>query len=274
MGAPSGISSGVGFRHVQFLLLDSNGIPQASGTGAYEGIEIGGAKTLTVTDPDPVEIVHYGDDNIFALDVLPPKTPITAEMVVGKQADAVDAALTGVNAITVGEDSLFPIGTNQRGNEKQVLVLAYRQSVDTDPVSANYGKRIWQLRIFPRCYVIPRESGFVDAAEERTYAVRPQFVTKYPWGVAFTTTAENIARAQGLRGSSEFKPKIVTHVANNVSTNFTLPVAAASIAKIHSWLVNTSGVGTPSTATTLTTSGMQYTTAPTTETLVTMYETE
>jgi hypothetical protein len=236
-------------------------------------VQISGAKPLTVTDPDPTEIVHFGDDSVFALDILPPKTPITAEMTVGKQSSDVDTVLTGVLEVTVGEAKLFPIGTNQRGNENQVLALAYRQAVDTDPASGTYGKRVWQMRLFPRCYVIPRESGFTDTAEERTYAVRPQFVTKYPWGVAFTTTAENIARAQGLRGASEFKPKIVTFVANGVTTSFALPTAAAAVAKIKTWIVDTTGAGTPNTATTLTTAAIVFTTAPTTGTLVTFYET-
>ena len=273
MGAPTGINSGVGFRHIQILALDANGIPAATGTTAYSGIEIGGAKSLTITDPDPQQIVHYGDDNIFALDVLPAKEPISGEMKVGKQSDAVDEVLTGVKNVAVGEASVFPIGTNQRGNENQVLVLAYRQAVDTDPDSGTYGKRVWQMRIFPRCYVIPREAGFEDTPEDRSYAVRPQFVTKYPWGISFTTTAENIARAQGMRGVAEFKPKIVAFVANGTTTQFALPVPAATTAKIKSWLVNTSGTGALSTAGTLTTGQLTFTTAPTTGSLVVFYET-
>jgi hypothetical protein len=273
MSAPSSVNSGVGFRHAQIMLLDTNGIPAATGTAAYEGVTVSGAKTLTITDPDPVDIVHYGDDNIFALDVLPPKTPITGEMTVGKQNNTVDALITGINEVQAGEVKMFPIGTNQRGNEKQVLMLAYRQAVDTDPASTTYGKRVWQFRLFPRTYVIPREVGFLDTAEDRNYAVRPQLVTQYPWGVQFTTTAENIARGQGLRGVSEFKPKIVAYVTNGVTTQFTLPTAAAAVGKIATWNVNTTGAGTVSTATTATTAALSFSVAPTTGTLVVLYET-
>lgn len=274
MTAPSGISSGVGFRHAQVLALDSNGIISASGTTAYSGITISGAKALTINDPEPRQIVHTGDDAVFALDTLPPQEPISGELRMGKQSDALDALLSDVNAVTVGEATLFPIGTNRRGDEAQVALLAYRQAVDTDDTSATYGKRVWQLRLFPRCYVIPRESGFEDNPEERTYTIRPQFITQYPWGVQLTTAIEDCVRAQGFRGSAEYKPKIVAFVTNNTTTQFTLPVDAHAATKIKSWLVNTTGTGAVSTATTATTQTLTYTTAPTTGTLVVWYETK
>jgi hypothetical protein len=273
MAAPSGVSSGVGFRHAQVLKLDENGIIYASGTAAYEGIQISGAKTLTLNDPEPRQIVHTGDDSVFALDTLPPQEPISGELMVGKQSDALDSMISDVNLVTVGESALFPIGTNRRGDEAQVALLAYRQAIDTDEASSTYGKRVWQLRLFPRCFVIPREAGFEDKAEERTYTIRPAYINQYPWGVKLSTSVENAVRAQGFRGDAEKKPKLVAFVADNTTTVFTLPVAASAPAKIKSWLVNTAGTGTVSTATTATTQTLTYTTAPTTGTLVVWYET-
>jgi hypothetical protein len=275
MANPSSINSGVGFRHSQILRLDANGIIYATGTTAYEGIEVTGGKTLTINDPEPRQIVHVGDDSIFALDVLPPVEPISGELSAGKTANALDALLSNVNEVTVGESLLFPIGTNRRGDEATVAMLAFRQALDTDPASGNYGKRVWQLRLFPRCYVIPRESGFEDNAEERMYTIRPQFVTKYPWGVTLALATEGAVRIQGARGISEYKPKLLAWVTNNTQTQFTFPTnfAAATTGKIKTWLVNTTGVGAVSTATTLTTTTISYSTAPTTGTLVAWYET-
>jgi hypothetical protein len=273
MSTPSGINSGVGFRHSQALAVDGNGIISATGTTAYVGVEISGGKTLTINDPEPRQIVHIGDDSIFALDVLPPTEPISGDLQTGKQSDALDAMLSNVNEVQVGEAQFFPIGTDQRGNENQVVLLAYRQALDTDPASANYGKRVWQFRLFPRCYVIPREAGFEDNPEDRHYTIRPQFVTKYPWGIPLSTSTEGVNRVQGFRGVAEYKPKLVAFVTNGTTTEFDLPVSAANVSKIKAWLVDTAGSGAVSTPTTQTTQHLQYTTAPTTGSLVVWYET-
>jgi hypothetical protein len=228
---------------------------------------------LTLNDPEPRQIVHTGDDSVFALDTLPPQEPISGELVMGKQSESLDALISDVNSVTVGESTLFPIGTNRRGDEAQVALVAYRQAIDVDETSSTYGKRVWQLRLFPRCFVIPREIGFEDKPEERSYTIRPAFINQYPWGVVLTTTTENAVRAQGFRGVAEKKPKLCAFVTNGTSTQFTLPIAAYGTAKIKAWLVSTAGVGAVSTATTQTTQALSYTTAPTTGTLVVWYET-
>lgn len=274
MAAPNKISSGVGFRHAQVLLLDANGIIYTTGTQAYEGLRISGAKALVINDPEPQQIQHMGDDTIFAVDSLPPTEAITGELRAGKQSETLDALLADVNAVQIGESVLYPIGTDRRGDEKQVALLAYRQAVDTDPSSGTYGKRVWQMRLFPRCYVIPRESGFEDTPEDRSYSIRPQFINQYPWGITLATAVENTLRAQGFRGVAEYKPKIVGFVANGATTEFSLPVAAANVSKIKTWIVTAQGTGAVNTATTVATNLLQFTTAPTTGSLVVWYETE
>lgn len=274
MAAPNKISSGVGFRHAQVLLLDANGIIYTTGTQAYEGLRISGAKALVINDPEPQQIQHMGDDTIFAVDSLPPTESITGELRAGKQSETLDAMLSDVNAVQIGESVLYPIGTDRRGDENQVALLAYRQAVDTDPSSTTYGKRVWQLRLFPRCYVIPRESGFEDTPEDRSYSIRPQFINQYPWGIQLATATENTLRAQGFRGVAEYKPKIVAFVADGTETSFTLPVSAANVSKIKTWIVTTQGTGAVNTADTIGTTAITFTTAPTTGSLVVWYETE
>ncbi len=267
MASPSSINSGAGFRHMQILALDTSGYPAASGTTAYAGAVISGAKTLTIDDPEPRQVVHVGDDRPFALDVLPATEPITGEMTVGKANNTIDAILTPVKEVTIGEAKLFGVGTNRRGDENQVTILAYRQAVDTDPDSSTFGSRVWQFRLFPKAYVIPREVGFTDDAEERTYTVRPQFATKYPWGVSFSTTTEGMTQAQGFRGVSEYKPQLCSFLGNNTLTTFTLPTStpAVSTSKIKVWNAGTL------TTTTNTTQTVTFQTAPTTNAQVVVF---
>lgn len=250
MTAPSTIRSGVGLRHVQILAIGADDYPAATGTSAYEGVTVSGARSLTITDPEPRQIVYQGDDSVFALDSLPPTEPISGELRTSKVSDVVDALIGNDKSITVGEAKLFPEGTDQRGNENQVIMLSYRQALDTDPDSANFGARSWEFRLIPRALLIARDGSLDENPEERLYSVRPQFATKYPWGVSFATTTEGCTRAQLFRGVSQYKPKLIAFNGDNATVAFAFPSAApaADVAKVKVWVNGV--VTTPSTVTT------------------------
>jgi len=238
MSTPSTIRSGVGFRHCQVFGLDSNGYPAATSTTAYEGLHVSGVKALTINDPEPRQITHAGDDRVIALDVLPPQEAVTGELKVAKVNDAVDALLTGQLSFTVGEAKLFGIGTNERGNEVQVGLLAYRQTLDTDPDSANFGARRWEFRLMPKVILVPREGSLDENPEERVYGVYPQFVTKHLWGESFADGTEGFVQAQMLRGISEYKPNLVAFQGDGTTVEFPFPTddQAASTDKITVWV--------------------------------------
>lgn len=263
MTAPNTIRSGVGFRHVQMLALGSDSHPAATDTSAYAGVQISGARSLTLNDPEPRQIVHLGDDRPFALDVLPPTEPITGELTVGKVNDVVDALLSDDASFTIGEAKLFPFGSDNRGDENQVAILCYRQTIDTDPDSANFGSRRWEFRIFPKCYVIPRENGLTPDPEARMYTVRPQYVKAHLWGTSLSTSTEGAEQVQGFRGISEYKPRLVSFLGDNSETTFTFETAypAQSTGKVAVFVD-----GVLQTADyTAATDSIEFTTAPTTD---------
>jgi hypothetical protein len=226
MTEPSVIASGVGFRNLRVFALDGNGYIAAPDENAYEGVLVSGVKNFNVTDPEPRLITHVGDDAPFALDILPPLEAITGQVSVGKQNDTLDAVLTGLKSYTVGETKLFSVGTDKRGFEAVVGALAYRQTVDTDPTSSEYGARRWQFKILPKVTFFPLESGYSEATEERMYTVRPSFVTEHIWGTAFSEATEGCNRAQLVRGISQYKPKIVAFRGDALTTDFLFPTDA------------------------------------------------
>ena len=268
MTAPNVIRSGVGFRHCQVLALDASGYPAATDTSEYSGLRVSGARTLTINDPEPQQIVHIGDDRPFALDVLPPTEPVSGELIVSKINDTVDAIIGDDNSVTVGEAKLFGLGTEKRGDENQVCVLAYRQTVDTDPDSANFGTRRWEFRLFPKTFLIGREGGFSESPEEKPYTIRPQFVKKYPWGVSFAGGTEGFEQAQGFRGISQYKPRLISYKGDDSETSFVFDTSyyAQATGKITIW-VN----GTEDTVATKATTGVTFATAPTTDAMVVIF---
>jgi len=237
----SDIRSGVGLRHVQVLALASDGYPDATDTSAYDGIQISGAQSFEIDDPEPRQIVHLGDDSIIQMDYLPPEDPITGNLTVGKTNDDVDAVLTDTKQVTEGNIKLFGFGTDNRGDENQVIVLAFQQSLNTDPDSSSFGERRWEAKLFPRAYVVPAESGFTSDPEERSYSLWPQFVNSHAWGVDFAEGTEGFNRAQGVRMVSEYKPKLSSWQGDNAETEFDFPAdyPAVSASSITVWVDGT-----------------------------------
>lgn len=240
MAAPAVIRSGVGFRHLQVLAIAADGYPAATTTIAYEGVTVSGAKTLVLEDPLPRAIDHMGDDRIFQQDVLPPNSAMTGTVNVAKTNDTLDAVLTDDISFSVGEAQLFGIGTDNKGDENQVVVLAFRQTLDTSG-GASDGLRRWEGRLFPKAYLIPTETGFDENPEDRQYALRPQFATQHVWGVDFSTAVEGFDRAQGLRAITQYKPKLIAFNGDATVVTFLFPTAypAADTNKVAVWVDGT-----------------------------------
>lgn len=274
MAVPGTTRSGVGFRHCQVLLLTTGeNTPAATSTTVYEGLVLSGARAMTIDDPEPRDVLHLGDDRVFQRDVLPPDTPISGEIRTGKVNDAMDDILTDDKGIsTVGEAMFFGFGTDNRGDENQVCILAFRQTLDTVPGSAHFGKRRWEGRLFPKAYLTPRESGFEDTPEERTYTLRPLFVTAYPWGLSFAAATEGFTQAQGFRLVSEYKPKIVAWLAGDTDViyGFSTAYPAQAAGKVEVWVNNVLQAGAGDDYTAYTT-GITFSSSPTSDYVIIAY---
>lgn len=273
MSTTSGTRSGVGLRGVWVYALNASGYPNATSTSVYEGLQLTGARVLNLDDPEPRQIVHYGDDNVFALDSLSPTDAVTGELKVSKVNDTIDALFTGQASFTVGEAKLFGIGTNKRGSEAQVGMLVYRQSLDTDPDSSTFGARRWELRILPRVRVVPIAGNFDDNAEEVSYKLFPALVTKHLWGASFSESTEGFVRAQVLRGMTEYPPRIVAWQGDGSTTTFNFPsdAQAATTDKIVVWVDGTE----QTTGITKAVTGLTFTSAPSSGAMiVAFYEVE
>lgn len=275
MAAPTGTRSGVGFRNCVLFALNAAGLPNATGAAAavYEGVRITGNKSLTINDPEPRRIFHTGDDSILSVDVLPPNEAMTGELHLGKKSDALDALITGQLAFTVGEAKMFGIGTDKRGDEAQVGLLAYRQAQDTDPESSTFGMRTWDFMIMPKVQLVSRESGFGDQPEDKVYTVIPAKVNTHLWGTAFALGTEGFLTGQIVRGVSWKKPKLVAWKGdgNVTALNFPVEAQAVNTDKISVWV---NGV-LATTGVTKAVSGLTFATAPaTTDLVVAFYETD
>lgn len=271
MAAPNAISSGVGFRNCQILALDSAGIPAATSTTVYEGVQVSGARAMEIAIPDAPQINHLGDDRIFAVDSLPPTESVGGTLTTGKNNFTLDALLTGATVATVGETKFLGRATNLAGSEVQVCLLAYRQALDTTPGASRV--RLYQSVLLPIAQLLPKIPAKNANPEEMQYTIRPQVVSKYPWGVAFATGTEGFTEAQIIEGISYYKPKLVAWKGNASATAFSLPTAAPATAttKMTVWTWNGTTATDVTSTVTLAVGSVTFSVAPSAATTIICY---
>lgn len=280
MTAPSGIRASVGFRHAQILAIDSSGsgYPAASvitnGSAAYDGVNVLGAKLLTLNDPEPREAIHIGDDSIVALDVLPSLTPLNGELNIAVTDDTISAVIGGgTKQFSLGNAGAYATGvTDKKGSEGQVIILAYRESLNEDATDATQGSRFWDWRIFPKAWLIERDTGMdINATNEtRIYTMRPNIVTKLPWGTVLTSGSHGVIKTQGIRGMSNARPHLAAWIGNGSATNMVLPTnyPLSAVADIYALFVGGSASAVTNSASSLST--IAFSSAPTDQKYIVM----
>lgn len=227
------ITSASGLRRIQIFALDSSGIPTGdeADINAYDGINVEGAKSLSLNIPNVQRIQHIGNDRLLAQDYLPPTEGASGEITTAKQNLALDATLTGTSTVQVGETTVGGLVTNKQGSEIDVCVVAYRQALNTTEGASQL--RRWQVHMFPVARLIPR-AGSADqgGADENRYDVVPSIATAYPWGHAFSNTDEGFTEAQYLRFTAENPPVMDKWTGINTVTTYALNWTPISTAKM------------------------------------------
>lgn len=256
MANVSGRQYGVGMRHAVVFALNASGSPAAttgnSGTTAYSGMQIVGAKAFNLTIPDPRKITHVGDDRPLQVDYLPAIEAISGDLTVSEENQDAYALLSGTSRVTVGETTVVGLGTSQQGFEPQVGLLLYQQALDEQ------GTRQWRFALLPKVNLYAHPGGFSENPAEHQFIISPAVVSKHLWETAFALNAEGFTQSQGLVGQSRYRPAIDAWLASTATTTFNLSRVAGDTAKMAVWVdgvAQTSGI-------TKGTTQIQFTTAP------------
>lgn len=259
MTAVTGYNLPVGMRHFRIYELTAAGLPNASSTAAYEGVHVSGARAFSVNDPGPRRISHYGDDHVLDVDSLPPTEGLSAEVRTAKVDFAADAIFSGIATGAVGEALERPRGHDKEGEEAQVGLLLYQQSLDAS-TGSDKGERRWNGTMFPKALVRQQPRSMAQDTEETIYNVTPQVVTQRLWGDALESATDGYAQAQLFEYMTEDKPHVVAwkQDAGAATTSFAFPSdkPATATGKVHVVTVN----GTVTSPTTTLTTALQWNT--------------
>ncbi len=241
MTAVGKVVSGAGFRHARFFALGSDGavVVATAGATGYEGMLAQGASSLTPNFAEPEVITHYGDDNVFAADTLPPTEVGTIDFKTSKSNLDLDAMLQGVKVNTIGDMQVMGMGTDQQGREPLVGLFAYRQALDTDESSPTFGSRRWKYMVVPKAHAIPKGGAMEKSAgDENGYTIQPTPSKTHLWGAEYTKAADGYTRGKVSFGITEKEPNVVAWKGDGTVTVFNLPTdkPAASAAKVYFWV--------------------------------------
>lgn len=268
MSNASGKQLSVGLRYVVAYALNANGrIAGTSASVAYAGVQFEGAKAYTLTQPEPRQFNHSGDDRLLDRDVLPPLEGSGGQLKVAKTNDVLDALLSGVTQGFTGEASRLPLMTDKQGSEPQVGLLMYQQSLDAAS-GATRGLRRWKAYLVPRAVCIPINPGMEENPAETTYNLTAYVSSTELTGRALTTVDDGATETQMVRYMAEGKPTIIAYLGNGSTTVFALVGTAKSTAKIA---VYKNGVEVTGAAITKTTTQVTFTAAPASNDDVTIF---
>jgi hypothetical protein len=236
------IISGVGARYAVIANLGTDGLPDvnvSSATG-INGSLIQGLKTVTVNDPDPQRFTHYGDDNPFAQDSLPPTEVGNVTITVAKQNKVIDAMIEGNKIVTKGQMQMRAANTDKMGNEPQVFFAAYQQALDTDKTSDTFGKlRQWNLYIWPSIRLSGKTKSMEQGISDKTYAGTPTKVTETPWNEAFSESVWGNTQGEYIDISCDYHPRFNWGLGDGTITSFELTHPPVSSSYLDVWVDGT-----------------------------------
>lgn len=261
------IVSGVGARRGSGMILDSTtGLPAVgfnSGT-LVAGTLFSGIKTFDYNSPQPQKFTHYGDDNPFAQDSLPPTEVGSFTITTAKTNLTLDAFTEGTKVVSLDTTVKARLGnTNKRGVEPQETLLVYRQALDTDPDSSTFGKlREWHAALIPSTRIVNNLQSMGQGITDKRYDGIPTPVKSTPWGATFDESTWGATRGEFIELVFDYQPVMACGQSNGTLTTFALPTSAVPIdtAHTHVWINGTaatvSAVSTSTTAPSFTVSSV------------------
>lgn len=240
MAAPLGKSFPVGMKHVRVYALESHGLPAATSTTVYEGLQIEGAQAFNLEIPDSRRITHTGDDRVLAQDILPRQEPTSGTLTTAINPHAVYAVMSSTKQATVGEASVIGYATSQQGSEPVLSMLCYQQAKEYGT-----GLRTWRSYMIPSTQAVIRPNSMTADKQEFTYDLIPSAVNHHLWGLGFAAGVEGFTEAEIVETQTFNIPHVVSWLGDNTETEFDFAAArqAVSTAKINAIILVDAATG-------------------------------
>jgi hypothetical protein len=202
-------SAGVGLRYgAIYPLYDGLPTPNDSQATPVNGTLVEGIKTVTVTDPQPRNITHFGDDRAYMQDQLPSTESGSFTFTASKTNMDLDAMIEGGKIRTINSNKFRAGNTDNKGDEPQVLIVEYRQALDADLNSATFGKlRQWEGRVYPSVRISKQTPSHEAENTDITYNATPTQVKFTAWNEQFTEANWGNTEAEYIEFVTDYQPR-------------------------------------------------------------------
>ena len=234
--------AGVGTRYGMVLALNSDGLPlpQDSQATPVQGTLLQGIKAMTVSDPEPRRFTHFGDDQAFAQDSLPAQEAGSFNFNTAVTNLDLNAMLEGGIVRTISSNKMAGGNTNNRGGEPLMMLMIYRQALDTDKTSGSFGKlRQWETRIYPSSRISKQTDAFEAGNTDKSYSATPTQVKYTPWNEQFTEAVWGFTEAEYIEIVTDYHPRINTFRGDGTITAFQLSHPPFDSAQLSVWVDGT-----------------------------------
>lgn len=249
----------VGLRRVFVAKRDTTSgimeVPVGTAAGtAYYGLRAQGALGLTPTPAAPNRVPVMGDDLLQHTFNLAPRENLTGELRLSKNDFDVIAMLTGVTVFGSGDIKKVAIGTDNQGDEDDIVVWGYREAALGDDDLTTYGNKRWELIYFPNCRLSLRGNPWQDQqASEITWDMLANHSRVDELGATLVAGTHGCTKAPCILAHFTYKPWIDVFTGDGSETDFTITQASDVVSATVQCYVNgvsvafteTSGVVTP-----------------------------
>jgi hypothetical protein len=215
MTAPTGKSFPVGMKQARVYALTADGVPAATSTTVYEGIQLVGVQSYENTVPDARRIAHTGDDQVLAQDMLPRQEVSTAKITTAINPMDAYAAMSSTKQATIGSATTIGYATNKQGSEPTVAILMYQQAKEYLS-----GLRCYRSYEIPATQVIINANGMSADKSAFSFSMLPTAVNHHIWGIQFTANTEGYTTSETEEIQTYGLPHICSWRADGTVTTF------------------------------------------------------
>jgi hypothetical protein len=266
-----------GFDYVFYGVVNSSGyVIGNTATGATAGdatgqsmLRLDGARTVPISIPPDEVVTVVGDNKPMVSFNFPAAELPSGQLEMSDRNNSFDALVQGTLVESLGDLEISTYGPGTR-NQPDICLLLMRQAKKWEV--GVQGVQAWEIAVIPRCTITPL--GLDITQREFTpyrYNINLQTSDRKPWGATFTTLLNATDSGTIIFIDSDNPVMLHTHIGNNSTQNFNLPVTPVSAAKTKPF-ANGIAQATPGDYS-LSASQLQFVAAPATDAVVnTIYE--
>jgi hypothetical protein len=226
----------VSLSKVRVLALNEYGVPAATDTTEYAGIQWEGVLAMSLNLPERRRISNPGDDGILAHFDLPAQEGASGELRHGGLDMLGESLVSGVEIEEIGESRWLHNGTRVQ-RLPQVCLIGSRPAKSYGSDEA--GRLHNQHYVVHRATIDPMGGEAADgASEERMSGVTIDVVTRLVFGRTLSDVVDGVTHADVSMVSTEHDLRIAAFLGDVATVAFGLTVDAVDVDKITVYTFN------------------------------------